>query len=139
MSIEDNKRVVERFDALINTQELDQLEELCTPDMVNHTLAPGRPPGLEGTREFLRTAGHQQWKTDWRSVTVIAEGDFVVQFGVREGHWPGGSFRGIEVPPGDYTRDFAAMYRLADGRIAERWAVRDDLGMMLQLGAIVPA
>ncbi|MDP8960139.1 MAG: ester cyclase [Actinomycetota bacterium] len=39
MSIEDNKRVVERFDALINTQELDQLEELCTPDMVNHTLA----------------------------------------------------------------------------------------------------
>lgn len=27
------------------------------------------------------------------------------------------------------------MYRLAGGRIAERWAVRDDLGMMLQLGA----
>ncbi|MDP8929203.1 MAG: ester cyclase [Actinomycetota bacterium] len=138
MSIEDNKRVVERFDALINTQELSQLEELCTPDMVNHTLAPGRPPGLEGTREFLRTAGHQQWKTDWRWVTVVAEGDFVVQFGVREGHWPGGSFRGIDVPPGDYTRDFAVMYRLAGGRIAERWAVRDDLGMMLQLGAFTP-
>jgi predicted ester cyclase len=28
------------------------------------------------------------------------------------------------------------MYRLVDGRIAERWAVRDDLGMMRQLGAI---
>ncbi|MDP8932496.1 MAG: ester cyclase [Actinomycetota bacterium] len=138
MSIEDNKRVVERFDALINTQELSQLEELCTPDMVNHTLAPGRPPGLEGTREFLRTASREQWKSDWRSVTVVAEGDFVVQFGVREGHWPGGSFRGIDVPAGDYTRDFAAMYRLAGGRIAERWAVRDDLGVMLQLGAFTP-
>ncbi len=138
MSIEHNKRVVERFDALINTQELSQLEELCTPDMINHALAPGRPPGLEGTREFLLTAGHQQWKTDWRSVTVVAEGDFVAEFGVREGHWPGGSFRGIDVPPGDYTRDFAAMYRLTGGRIAERWAVRDDLGMMLQLGAFTP-
>jgi hypothetical protein len=31
------------------------------------------------------------------------------------------------------------MYRLEGGRIAERWAVRDDLGMMQQLGAdIIP-
>jgi hypothetical protein len=30
------------------------------------------------------------------------------------------------------------MYRLVDFRIAERWAVRDDLGMMLQLGALSP-
>jgi hypothetical protein len=30
------------------------------------------------------------------------------------------------------------MYRLVDGRIAERWAVRDDLSMMLQLGALTP-
>jgi predicted ester cyclase len=30
----------------------------------------------------------------------------------------------------------AFMYRFVDGRIAERWAVRDDLGMMIQLGAI---
>jgi len=28
------------------------------------------------------------------------------------------------------------IYRLVDGRIAERWAVRDDLGMMRQLGAL---
>jgi predicted ester cyclase len=30
------------------------------------------------------------------------------------------------------------MYRLEQGRIAERWAVRDDLGMMQQLGAVLP-
>lgn len=140
MSIEENKRVVERFDALLNTHELGRLDELCTADLINHTLLPGRPPGLEGTREFLRTAGRRQWQADrWQTATVVAEGDFVVQFGVREGHWPGGSFRGVDVPPGDYTRDFAVMYRLAGGRIAERWAVRDDLGMMLQLGAVAPA
>lgn len=137
MSIEENKKVVESFDALLNTQELSRLDELCTPDMVNHTLVPGRPAGLEGTREFLRTAGRAQWNADhWQRATVVAEGDFVVQFGVREGHWPGGPFREVDVPPGDYTRDFAVMYRLVDGQIAERWAVRDDLGMMLQLGAV---
>ena len=28
------------------------------------------------------------------------------------------------------------IYRVIDGRIAEHWVVRDDLGMMLQIGAI---
>jgi predicted ester cyclase len=139
MGAEENKHIVERFDALLNTQELDLLDVLCTPDMVNHTLLPGRPAGLEGTREFLRMAGSKQWGADrWRECTVVAEGDFVVQFGVREGRWPGGTFRGVEVPAGDYTREFGVMYRLSDGRIAERWAVRDDLGMMFQLGAVQP-
>jgi predicted ester cyclase len=27
------------------------------------------------------------------------------------------------------------MYRFEDGKIAERWAIRDDLGMLKQLGA----
>lgn len=30
------------------------------------------------------------------------------------------------------------MVRIADGMITEHWAVRDDPGMMLQLGALVP-
>ena len=43
---------------------------------------------------------------------------------------------GIPAGPGPYVRDFAAMYRFEDGKIAERWVVRDDLGMLRQLGAI---
>ena len=41
-------------------------------------------------------------------------------------------------PAGDYDRDFACMYRFEGGRIAERWAIRDDLGMFRQLGAFTP-
>jgi predicted ester cyclase len=37
---------------------------------------------------------------------------------------------------GPYTTDAVFMYRLVDDRIAERWAVRDDLGMLRQLGAL---
>jgi predicted ester cyclase len=137
VGIEENKKVVDRFDALINTQEFGLLDELCTPGMTNHTLAADRPAGLEGTREFLQTAGRNLFRDDrWREQTVVAEGDFVVQYGVREGHWPGGRFRGIDTPEGDYTREFAVMYRLDGQRIAERWAVRDDLGMLLHLGAL---
>jgi len=58
------------------------------------------------------------------------------QFGRRGGDWAGGDFMGIPAGPGPYVRDFAAMYRFEDGKIAERWVVRDDLGMLRQLGAI---
>jgi hypothetical protein len=71
MDIQKNNAVVERFDALINTQELDLLPMLCTQDMVNHTLLPERPQGLRGTREFLETAGRSHWLTDgWRDRVV---------------------------------------------------------------------
>jgi hypothetical protein len=61
-----------------------------------------------------------------------------VQFGRREHEWPGGSVRGFDVPLGTYTRDTAFAYRFVEGRIAERWAIRDDLAMLLQLGALDP-
>jgi ketosteroid isomerase-like protein len=136
MSTDINRRAVERFDAMLNTGDLSELDELCSPDMVNHALAPTRPKGREGTRQWLSTEGKKFLSFRWEELTVVAEGDFVVQVGVRGGTWPGGRFRGFDVPAGPYVRDTAFMYRLADGRIVERWAVNDHLGMLLQLGAI---
>jgi ketosteroid isomerase-like protein len=138
MSPQQNKIVVERFDALVNSGDLEHLDQLCTPDMVNHALAPTRPAGLEGTREFLATAGRKLRSDRWQDLVVVAENDRVVQHGVRCGHWPGGIFLGMQVPEGPYAREVVFVYRLVDGRIAERWAVRDDLGMMRQLGALQP-
>jgi hypothetical protein len=82
-----------------------------------------------------RLAGLPGWPAPANSLPP--RGDYVVQYGIREGHWPGGSFRGAQIPAGDYAREVAFMYRLHRGRIAERWAVRDDLGMMQQLGASI--
>jgi len=137
MSIEHHKRVLAAFDDLLGSEDLSRLDDLCTPDMVNHAIAANRPKGLAGTREFLETQGRfQMTGQSWKELTVVAEGDFVVQFGVRAGDWNGGAFMGIHAEPGHYSRGFAAMYRFENGRIAERWAVRDDLGMLRQLGAM---
>jgi len=136
MGTQTNKALAERFDAILNTGDLGQLDELCSPDMVNHSLAPGRAPGLAGTRQWLATEGRKFESFRWQERIVVAEGDLVVQFGVRGGRWPGGAFRGFDVPAGPYRRDTAFMYRIAGDRIVERWAVNDHLAMLLQLGAI---
>jgi predicted ester cyclase len=140
MGTEDNKQALQQFDQLVEACDAEQLEDICTPDMRNHALASDRTPGLEGTKEFLRECREDPGKAAWlralhgeRDLVTIAEGDYAIQFGKIRSTWPGGRFRGYHIGAGDYQCDVSFMYRLQDGRIAERWAVRDDLAMIRQL------
>ena len=141
MGVHENKLTVEQFDRLTAACDADALDELCAPNMTNHALASHRNVGLEGTKQFLRECREDPGKAAWmrammsdQELVTIAEGDYVIQFGERTGTWPGGRFRGFDIPAGAYHYDVAFMYRFQHGRIAERWAVRDDLAMIQQLG-----
>ena len=82
ISPQQNKIVVKRFDALVDGGDLEQLDQLCTPDMVNHASAP-LVRGLDGTREFLATAGRKLRSDRWQDLVVVAEHDRVVQHRLR--------------------------------------------------------
>lgn len=138
MTIEQHRELIRRFDEAVAAGDIDALDELCTQDLVNHSLAPERSKGLEGTREFLRNVMPRLSEDGWSESVMVAEGDYVVQFGIRGGTFLGGPFLGIEAKPGPYSREVAFCYRIEDGKIAERWAMRDDLTMLRQLGAIPP-
>jgi hypothetical protein len=72
MSVEENKRVLAEFDELLGADDLTPLDRLCRPDMVNHAIAPDRPAGLAGTREFLETMGrHQMTHEGWLARRTI--------------------------------------------------------------------
>jgi ketosteroid isomerase-like protein len=142
MGIHENKATVNRFDRLTAALEIDALDEICTQDMINHALASHRDAGLEGTKQFLRECQVDPGKAAWmrammsgQQLVTIADGDYVIQFGQRAGRWFGGRFRGFDIPAGEYEYDVAFMYRFQDGSIGERWAIRDDLAMIEQLGA----
>jgi predicted ester cyclase len=140
MGVDENKQTLERFDRVVEACEAEQLNEICTPGMRNHALASRRTAGLEGTKQFLRECREDQGTAAWlralhgeRDLITIAEGDYVIQYGRITSKWPGRPFRGYDIPAGDYECDVAVMYRFQNGRIAERWAVRDDLAMIQQL------
>ena len=46
-------------------------------------------------------------------------------------------FRGVATPDSKhFSVEHIHVYRISDRHIAEHWVVRDDLGMMQQIGAI---
>jgi ketosteroid isomerase-like protein len=133
----DPKLVVEEFDRAVDTGDTAALDAVCHPGVTTHSFNPGRPQGLEGIRRFVDQRKATGGVGAWKEVVVVAEGEYVVQFGTRSFDWPGGRFRGFDVPPGQFSRDCAFVFRVRDGFITDRWAIRDDLAMMVQLGAIV--
>ncbi len=59
MTSERNIAALERMAEIINTGNLDALEEVVDQDAVDHDPAPGQAPGPEGFKDFftmLRTA-----------------------------------------------------------------------------------
>jgi predicted ester cyclase len=138
--LENNKRVVLRFlqEAFIDGKAA-VVDELCTPDVVNHAAAANNK-GIEGLKRVVGFSRAAQPDQRWTWKNVVAEGDLVIVYGIREATWQAEKFRGLTTPQGKHVAvELAHMFRLRDGKIAEHWAVRDDLGMMQQLGVVPSA
>jgi predicted ester cyclase len=138
---EQNKKVALRF---IQEAVLDGnaavVDELCAPDIVNHAASGNHRIGVEGVKRVVGFSKTAQPDQRWTWKAVVAEGDLVIVYGVREATWQGEKFRGISTPKGKHIAvELSHMFRLRGGKIVEHWAVRDDLEMMQQLGAIEAA
>ena len=138
VDIEHNKAVVRRLlDEVVGGGNMELVAEVCAADVINHAAAPDRQHGVENYRavlEFSRTAQPDQ---SWVEQQIVGEGDLVVVYGRRRGTWQASSFRGIDTPADlPVSVELAHMFRLEDGKIVEHWAVRDDLGMLQQLGVL---
>jgi predicted ester cyclase len=140
-----NKELVRRhFEELFNRKNLAVAEELLAEDYLEHAVAPfgQAEPGLvNGPAAMRQTA---QWllaqfpDLHMRIEAVVAEGDLVAVRVLSEGTNLG-PLNGVVPPTG---KRFAARqshwFRVADGRLAEHWATREDLVAMLQLGVVQP-
>jgi predicted SnoaL-like aldol condensation-catalyzing enzyme len=135
---ERNKAVVRRFmDEVSDGGDLSALDELCAADVINHAARPELRDGIEALKKLMAFVHESQTDRRWTEQNYIADGDLVVVYGVRVGTWQASAFRGIATPPGgEISTELAHMFRLRDGLIQEHWAVRDDLGMMQQLGVL---
>jgi steroid delta-isomerase-like uncharacterized protein len=134
-----NKQLVEDFiSALFTDGDLTAVDRYLDPDFVNHDPPlPGSPDGAAGMRqaaEVFRKA-FPDWRSDLQH--MIAEDDLVAEHFVAHGTHRG-SVMG-ETPTGqEVALRGVNIFRIAGGKITERWGRLDDLGLLQQLG-LAPA
>jgi steroid delta-isomerase-like uncharacterized protein len=136
MSAEDNKHNVQRaFDGLFNRGELALADELASADFLNHEAPPDAPRGPEGLRQIvtmLRTAFPD---IHYDVEEVIAEDDKVAARTTMRGTHTG-PFMGIPPTGRRVVQAQIHILRFVGGKAVEHWAVRDDLGLLRQLGML---
>lgn len=134
-----NKALVERFVAAINERDFEALDELVAPDVARHS--PSTPGVTVTNRDELKAFLRQDLIGVPDAVQeirmMVAEGDKVAVWanysGTQDG--PLGPFPASGRP---VDLDFAGILRIAEGHIAEIWAVWDNLSMLSQLGHLPP-
>jgi steroid delta-isomerase-like uncharacterized protein len=130
-----NSEVVRRFYKEVwNRGNVDVADEVFADDYVRHDLRPSQAePGPAGQKriaaDFRRAFPDVRFDVEM----IIAEGDLVAARwtaqGTTSGPWGGqpatgrrARFSGVNI------------FRFRDGKVAEIWNHRDDLGLMEQLG-----
>lgn len=136
MSEEKNKEVTRRFSAEVWGEGNAALaDELLAPDLVEHTPFPASTPGLEGHKQVLAMfrAAFPDLKVTVDE--VIAEGDWTFLRWHGEGTQTGPL---MDIPATGKTVRVTGMdvLKLENGKIKERWAEINALGLMQQLGVI---
>ena len=132
---EENKAVVLRYvEEVWNRHDLDAIDDIVWPEYINHA----------ATTDEYRTGGARRiW--EWL-LSVFPDHRFEVEDAATDGQTVAlrgtmsatheGELMGIE-PTGKRVRaQQSHWFRVVDGKVAEHWAVRDDLGTLQQLGVL---
>jgi predicted ester cyclase len=111
-------------------------EALVEADIANHQPdaepARGRDLFIAAVRGVMAAVPDSRWDIS----DLLAEGDRVAVRITWTGTYQGGPFRGFEISgPKPFSVEHIHIYRVANGKLAEHWVVRDDLGMLAQLDA----
>lgn len=135
MSIEENKKIVQRYQEIYDSNDLDALGEVVSEDLLTPKIMPGIPTGIAGPKAAHRImlAGFPDYETIIDD--LFAEGGKVGARNTMMGTNTG-SIMGI--PPTGKHVSFTGIYiaRIADGRTVEYWGEEDSASLLQQLGAL---
>ncbi|MBA2277455.1 MAG: ester cyclase [Chloroflexia bacterium] len=136
MSTDVNNALVRRwYDEFINGHDVDVLDALLAPDFVSHFLS-----GETGrSRDELKQIDGAMYAAfpDLRVAVedMVVEGDRVaVRYSSQGTH--GGNALGVPATGKAIAGTSMDIFRIADGKIAERWAELDFTGLLRQIGAL---
>jgi steroid delta-isomerase-like uncharacterized protein len=138
MSLAENKALVRRFVEEVQSQhKLAVVDEIMDPNMIDHAAQPSSLNSVEAFKQFF--GGVLAALPDLKAVihAQVAEGDKVVTHKTFHGTHKG-EFMGIPPTGKKVAIELIDIFRIAEGKFAEHWAVSDMMSLMQQLGVIPP-
>jgi predicted ester cyclase len=143
MSAASNKATVRRyFEEALDKRTLDVLDEIVAIDCLIHRPEAQEP--IRGLTAFKQVLGKILQVYGEFSTTIhdlIAEDNRVAcrlsHRAVNRGEWTSRLGRhAVAGKPVSWPA--IAIFRFRDGKIAEEWVSRDELGMLIELGVLAP-
>ena len=139
MSTEENKTIAKRvystFTEAIRTRNMNLLDQILTPNGIDHNPAPGQGPGIEGVKQTFAGFSIAFPDLEFTVEDQIAEGDRVVSRVKTQGTHKG-EFMGIGPTGKRVTATGIDIVRIANGKIVERWGEFDNMAILQQIGAL---
>lgn len=135
MTTEENKRLVlDHYESFVHQQDAEAVSKQLAADFQDHEMPPGTPPGPEAAVQYRAMLHAAFPDLRIKIEDIVAEGDRVA---VRA-TWTGTHCGPLPVMPiaatnRAFTLTGMVFWRIRDGKIAERWATLDRLGLQQQL------
>ena len=139
---EELKAVVRRFgEEIWHKGRLDAIEEFIAPNYVRHTShyreGGHDVHGPEGARQSIAAFRAAFPDVHFTEDDILVDGDkVVVRWTFRGTHR--GAFLGVAPTGKQVTFTGINIYRIANGKIVERWANEDAISLYQQLGLLAP-
>jgi steroid delta-isomerase-like uncharacterized protein len=124
------------FDKAWNENDMALLDAMVAPDSIDHS--PFRDDTVRGSENFKHVVGMFRAALEGIHLTIedeIAEEDRVVHRWVLRGKHTGELF-GVPPTGREVSMRGMTIVRMENGKVVERWANMDQLGLLRQLGAI---
>ena len=132
---ERTRRTAELFWEAFNSRDLSLLDDLFTDDYVNHAALPGTPPGPAGQAAVMERLWSAFPDARFEIEHLAQDGDTVICVGTMTGTHQGELF-GIAASGNPIAWRQCHLIGMATGRATSHRAIRDDLGLMRQMGAL---
>ena len=136
MTNNDLKSIYQRFADAVNRRDLDALDQIFDPELINHGADPGEPRGAyhfkQVFRNFIAACPDLQ-------VTIedsITKDDKLVVRWTDTGTHTGAPLLGVPATGKQIILTGIDILRIRDGKIVERWAENDMRYLMETLGLI---
>jgi len=129
-----NTAAQEHLAELINSGQIDRLDEVFAADVVDHDPAPDQGPGPDGFKAFFSSLRSAFPDAKVEAEALLADDEHVaIAYTLTGTHE--GEFHGLAPTGRSISVRGLQIARFAEGKIVERWGSSDEFGLVIALGA----